>query len=60
MITEHNLSEHTACQLASVSLTGYRYQEKPATISELTVVTSRKGARYEPRKAKSFSGRDSR
>ena len=28
MITEHNLSERTACQLASVSRTGYRYQSK--------------------------------
>ena len=28
MITEHNLSERTACQLASVSRTGYRYQCK--------------------------------
>ena len=28
MITEHNLSERTACQLASVSRTGYRYQRK--------------------------------
>ena len=28
MMTEHNLSERTACQLASVSRTGYRYQCK--------------------------------
>lgn len=28
MITEHNLSERTACQLASVSRTGYRYLRK--------------------------------
>ena len=28
MIIEHNLSERTACQLASVSRTGYRYQSK--------------------------------
>ena len=28
MMTEHNLSERTACQLASLSRTGYRYQPK--------------------------------
>ena len=28
MMTAHNLSERTACQLASVSRTGYRYQRK--------------------------------
>ena len=28
MMTAHNVSERTACQLASVSRTGYRYQRK--------------------------------
>ena len=28
MMTAHNLSERTACQLASVSRTGYRYHSK--------------------------------
>tara|TARA_R110002073_G_C9379467_1_gene572879 strand:- start:538 stop:855 length:318 start_codon:yes stop_codon:yes gene_type:complete len=28
MMTEHNLSERTACGLASLSRTGYRYERK--------------------------------
>jgi len=35
MITTHHVSERTACKLAGISRTGYRYQAKPANDGEL-------------------------
>ena len=35
MITAHHVSERTACKLAGISRTGYRYQAKPANDGEL-------------------------
>ena len=37
MITVHNVSERTACKLAGISRTGYRYQAKPANDGELLI-----------------------